>query len=600
MQVVDRGTFVRAWAVQTKRFAWLLGAGASAAAGIPTATQIRDDLLLRVYAERHHLVREDLSLNDPNITAQLDMYFNGRNGMVEFGARDDYSRAFELALSDEPARRRYLQEKVEGRQPSYGQRVLGAFLSGGQTDIVVTTNFDKLVERAAADAYSAVLPPDERRLVNVAALGSRDRARAVLEPESIPMLIKLHGDFQESSLKNLESELATQDAVLRQSVHDLSRRYGLAVVGYSGRDDSVMDMLQSATGSSGAWTTGIWWCTRDPDKTPERVLELLAQASTNGIAAYLVRLGSFDELMGELVTQVELPTEGREFIVTLQPQNRLVAAAPPINANKAGPIIRYNALPILAAPTTALHASFGGLTRHEFRTRVKEVEFRGAAAMAGGALWGWGEEDSFAALAGSPAETKPIELTSGPLEPGLHALTLEGLTKALSAALPARPQISRREYAVLLAEWPDLSEDRSDALDAFKTAYQGDIGGSLAVAKYGINRDGGPRTYAEAIRLHLEFRWGLPWLIFNPFTWIEQREAFADRTENVDPVGDWIRERWVARKQNETWARLIDTWCTAIAPKGQESFVPMTRALGANRFGSFRIGPVSAYSRRST
>src|SRR5680860_959817 len=101
VDVVGQGTFARAWAVSPTRFAWLLGAGASAAAGLPTATQIRDDLLLDLYAERHKLLRENLHANDPSIRNALAQYFDGRNGMVEFGSDDDYSCAFELALPEE-------------------------------------------------------------------------------------------------------------------------------------------------------------------------------------------------------------------------------------------------------------------------------------------------------------------------------------------------------------------------------------------------------------------------------------------------------------------------------------------------------------------
>lgn len=50
VEVVSLGEFARAWAVHTRRIGWLLGAGASAAAGVPTAARIVDDLLLRLYA----------------------------------------------------------------------------------------------------------------------------------------------------------------------------------------------------------------------------------------------------------------------------------------------------------------------------------------------------------------------------------------------------------------------------------------------------------------------------------------------------------------------------------------------------------------------
>lgn len=81
VDTVDQGTFVRAWAVSPTRFSWFLGAGTSAAAGLPTATQIHDDLLLDLYAERHQLLRENLHPNDPSIQNSLELYFDGSSQM---------------------------------------------------------------------------------------------------------------------------------------------------------------------------------------------------------------------------------------------------------------------------------------------------------------------------------------------------------------------------------------------------------------------------------------------------------------------------------------------------------------------------------------
>lgn len=598
VEITDQGAYVRAWAVQMQRCAWFFGAGASASAGLPTATQIRDDLLLRVYAERHQLRREDLHPNDPVVAAKLVDYFNDRNGMVAFGAPDDYSRAFELALPDEPARHRYLQDKFAGKQPSYGQRILGALLSGGQADLVVTTNFDELIEEAAASAYAAVKPADSPRRLNIAALSSRDRARGVLQAESTPMLIKLHGDFRETSLKNLDSELAEQDKVLRQAVIDLSRRYGIAVVGYSGRDNSIMEMLEAASGVDGAWPAGLWWFARDPDAVPDRVWRLLKIAADSGRSAHLVRLGAFDELMGDLALHAELPAESRTFINALRPETRLTEASPPTEIARFGPVIRYNALPVLEVPTTALHAPLSGLNRTEFRERIRELDYRGVAVMAGGSVWGWGNEETFKELVGTDVEERTIDLTSGPLDSGLHALALEGLTKALGVALPARSFVTRRDYVVRLVEWEDLSAERAEALRMFRSAYGGQIGGRLD-RKYGLNRDGEPREYAEAVRLRFEHRWGLPWFTFTPYTWVERWETTEDEQAAVAGVNDWNRERWVARKQNETWSQLIATWTVAMAPNGRPGHLPLTRALDGHRFGRFVVGPTSAYSRRA-
>jgi hypothetical protein len=602
VEVVDQGVFVRAWAVQTRRVAWLLGAGASAAAGLPTATQIRDDLLLRLFAERHGLLRENLHPNDPKVASDLREYFDGRNDMVPFGSHDDYSTAFELVFKDEPARHRYLRDKLKGKQPSYGQRVLGALVSGGQADVLVTTNFDELLERAAADAYAAVNAPADRRLLNTAALGSRDRARSVLEPDALPLLIKLHGDFRESALKNLAAELAEQDSVLLQAVNDLSRTYGLAVVGYSGRDDSVMSMLEAASDVEGAWPAGVWWFTREPDRTPKRVTELLERIGTAGGSAHLVQLGAFDELMGDLALQVQLPSAARAFVSQLRPQQRLTRATPPSSERTGYPVIRYNAVPILQAPTTALHAPFSGLDHHEFRALTKAQEFRGAVVMSGGSLWGWSDAEAFASLAaeqpGTKPETRDIKLTTAPVDPGVHALALEGITKALCSQLPTRPRSTRRENALLLTEFEDLDLERAEVLRSLRSAYDKRTDGTLN-PQYGPNQHGAPRAYAEAVRLHLEHRWGWSWLIFTPFTWVERWERPEDQRHTPDPVNDWLRERWVGRKKNETWAQLIAAWTEAITPGRQETVVRMPRALGGATFGEFRLGNVSAYSRRA-
>lgn len=70
VEVVSLGEFARAWAVHTRRIGWLLGAGASAAAGVPTAARIVDDLLLRLYAADFQQVRQKLDPGDPAVMAK--------------------------------------------------------------------------------------------------------------------------------------------------------------------------------------------------------------------------------------------------------------------------------------------------------------------------------------------------------------------------------------------------------------------------------------------------------------------------------------------------------------------------------------------------
>src|SRR5207244_2782197 len=125
-EVVDLGTFTRQWAVEGRRVAWLLGAGASASASVPTAGQVTLDLLARLVGQ-------------------------------------------------------------------------------GVVDLVRTTSFDDLVEQAADQARASQSAPSRARL-GIAALGDSARAGLALSDDDFPLLVKLHGDFRERELKNLESE----------------------------------------------------------------------------------------------------------------------------------------------------------------------------------------------------------------------------------------------------------------------------------------------------------------------------------------------------------------------------------------------------------
>jgi hypothetical protein len=107
-------------AVPPAELAWLVGAGTSAAAGVPTAGQIVDDLLTRMYASAFDTVREKLDTADPAVMARIRSCFDGRNGMQPSGDPSDYSTAFRLALPDPNARLRYFRDLVRDRREVAG------------------------------------------------------------------------------------------------------------------------------------------------------------------------------------------------------------------------------------------------------------------------------------------------------------------------------------------------------------------------------------------------------------------------------------------------------------------------------------------------
>ncbi len=200
----------------------------------------------------------------------------------------------------------------------------------------------------------------------------------------------------------------------------------------------------------------------------------------------------------------------------------------------------------------------------------------------------------------TPPENVDIDLLSGDLEPGLHALLVQGLARSVASWLPARARTTRRDALVLLHEWDDLSESRQLTLRRFKKAYDGQVTGHLGKGR-GQNRLAEQRAWAEAARLHVEWRWGAPWMIFTPpFTWVERLERDEDDDSPVvDPAADWRRERWVQRKQNEKWASIIDVWLLRSRHSARTSHCAFPRTCDPDTFGGFTLGAFSAHSWRS-
>lgn len=143
-----------------------------------------------------------------------------------------------------------------------------------------------LTARAAAQSKS----------VTAIEVGIDSQERLFRRPKRSELIcVSLHGDYRYDLLKNTPAELQLQEKMLRDALIDLVKDTPLLVVGYSGRDASLMAALQE--GYSRAGTGVLYWCGFGDGDIPENVRELLESARTNGRAAYYVQSGGFDDLM---------------------------------------------------------------------------------------------------------------------------------------------------------------------------------------------------------------------------------------------------------------------------------------------------------------
>ena len=88
------------------------------------------------------------------------------------------------------------------------------------------------------------------------------------------------------------------------------QRNGLAVVGYSGRDDSIIDALSRALVGPSPFPSGFFWFHREDAVCPPGLSRLATAAKARGVDWHFVQIETFDELLTDVVNLIpDLPVQ---------------------------------------------------------------------------------------------------------------------------------------------------------------------------------------------------------------------------------------------------------------------------------------------------
>ncbi|MCS3446408.1 MULTISPECIES: SIR2 family protein [Bradyrhizobium] len=344
--------FARRFSQRGGNLMWLLGAGGSAAAGIPTAWDMIWEFKQQLYISQRRVSPKMVAdLANPAVRRELQSFVDGIGNLPPPGAPDEYAALFEAVYPSEADRRTYIASKVSGAKPSYGHVALATMMRAGRARLVWTTNFDPLIADGCAKVYGGT-----GQLTTVA-IETRSLGRQVIDEGRWPVEVKMHGDFRSRRLKNTGDELREQDAKLRSLLIDSCGRWGLIVAGYSGRDDSIMDTLETALERDTPFPAGIFWLHRGEDPPLPRVKRLLAAAARKGVDGGLVPIENFDEVLRDLVRLAEdLDTKALDELAS---ERRIWSPAPRPTGKRGFPVVRLNALELIETPTVCRRVGCG-------------------------------------------------------------------------------------------------------------------------------------------------------------------------------------------------------------------------------------------------
>lgn len=281
-QLVSLATSIHA---QPGVYAVLLGSGVSTGAGIPTGWGVVRDLVRRIAAA-----------SDPgNEDAAKAAWDDPENWWSAHGEGDlGYSTLLEQ-MAPLPAARQGLlagffepneEERAEGfKQPSKAHRAIAQMVKRGSVRVIVTTNFDRLMERALEEV--GVSPQ----------VISRPEATSGMAPlaHSSATVIKLHGDYKDLGSRNTPDELGYYPDEWKQLLAQVFNEYGLIVSGWSADWDEALIVALESTPNR---RYPLYWDSRSSKGDNAR--RLLATR-----AGITIPAASADDLFSELVGSLE-------------------------------------------------------------------------------------------------------------------------------------------------------------------------------------------------------------------------------------------------------------------------------------------------------
>ncbi len=152
--VVAADDFARRFSMRAGSLMWLLGAGASASAGIPTAWDMIWEFKQQLYVSQRRVSPKTVAdLSNPAVRRSLQAFIDDLDRFPSTGAPDEYAALFEAAYPSEHDRRTCIAAKLSGAKPSFGHIALATLMRAGRTRVVWTTNFDPHLADACAKVY---------------------------------------------------------------------------------------------------------------------------------------------------------------------------------------------------------------------------------------------------------------------------------------------------------------------------------------------------------------------------------------------------------------------------------------------------------------
>ena len=212
-------------------YALLLGSGISRSADIPSGWEV-EELLIEMLGKSQRVTDEE----------NWHKWYER-----EYGEQASYSYLHELLTSTSTERVQVAksffepteEERELGRkEPTKAHRAIAQLAKEGYIRVILTTNFDRLLEKALeAEGVTPQVISHEGAIAQATPLMHSDR----------PTIVKINGDYRDCKFRNTTEELDEYPEEMKQYLQRVFEDYGLVTCGWSGDwDKGLIRILEDA------------------------------------------------------------------------------------------------------------------------------------------------------------------------------------------------------------------------------------------------------------------------------------------------------------------------------------------------------------------
>lgn len=575
--------FLRHFVQNARQLMWFLGAGTSRSSGLPAAVDLIWDLKRQYYCAVENQDVQAHNLSNHAIKAKIQSYFDG-NGCPAVWSNEEYSYYFDLMFGEDyAAQQSYIHAQMSPDKVTLtiGPRALASLLEMGRSRLIFTTNFDDVLE----DAYAAVAGKN----LTAFSLEGSYAALEALNAERFPLYAKIHGDFRYQNIKNLSKDLLSNDEKIQECFVAAAGRYGLIVAGYSGRDSNVMAMLEQALAQPNPFPHGIWWTVPQTSSVAPAVVAFIETARAKGVKAHIVETGTFDLMLYKVWRQI--PDKPQLLDDKVRSARAHPVSIPLPAPGKSYPLLRTNALEIVDAPRQCGIFPVDGVPATDVFSAVREKQPDAVISYQDGIVF-WGEsaqvakslEELIANDVGVREFAEPVaEIAESTYVKSLYE---QGIAKALCYGKPVLLRKKGKTFSAVV-DYHQADDERFASLKK-AVGFRGSPGPIC-----GTVRELPDTHWSECVRLRLEERVGVLWLLLEPDVWIKP-------LKNREDAQDFLRNRKLRRYNSQSYD-ILNAWIEIlIGPIGQA--VPVTVTYGADTDypASFTVSTRTAFSRRAS